>query len=296
MMQLLEKVRRIFDTNRPPMARFGADVDVYGGFETRTDPTEYYWNGQKRGGDRRHPYIIFQYTLDGWGSYREGKNWREGKAVQRCTPGTAFSALVPSDHVYCLPRESRTWTFLWVGLHHPYIVNRMARRMRECGRVLAIAPDSVLAARLLTLFEGVCRGTFRDAFALEQAQFDFLIEYDRLAHQRVYAPPQRESLLDQASAFVLKRLRTPVSVEQLAQTRGMSRSHFTHYFKAATGIAPARFVTQVRLREAAQRLVQSREKLETIARECGFADANHFCKVFRRHYHVSPGNFRKQLS
>jgi transcriptional regulator GlxA family with amidase domain len=37
------------------------------------------------------------------------------------------------------------------------------------------------------------------------------------------------------------------------------------------------------------------EKLETIARQTGFADANHLCKVFRRHLQVSPGEYRKQM-
>src|SRR5262249_8457764 len=154
-----------------------------------------------------------------------------------CTPGNAFTAIVPSDHVYYLPKESPAWTFFWVGLHHPYVVRRMSQRMAACGRVLAIPPESGLAARMVTLFEGNCQRSFRDAFALEQAQFDLLIEYERFAHQLVYAPPQRESLLDQAQAYVLKRLSTPVSVEELAATRGMSRSHYTHYFKAATGVA-----------------------------------------------------------
>ena len=245
--------------------------------------------GRKRGGDPRHPNIIYQYTLDGWGVFREGKN------VQRCGPGTAFSALIPSDHIYNLPKESPAWTFFWISIRHPYVVQRMAKRMAECGRVLAIPPESVLTARLVSIFEGIWLGGFRDAFALEQAQFEFLIEYERFAHQLAYEQPRRESLLDETRAYVLKNLRAPISVEELARMRGMSRSHFTHYFKATTGAAPAHFITEVRLREAARQLVNTRDKLATIARECGFADANHFCKVFRRHYHVSPGNSRKQL-
>jgi AraC-like DNA-binding protein len=281
-------VARIFRA-QAPRVYFDPDLDVYLGYETRTDPAEYFWPGLKRGGDPNHPYIIYQYTLDGWGIYREGKS------SQRVLPGMAFTAFVPSDHEYFLPPESKSWTFFWLSLRHPYTVARMRKRMLESGRLLVTPPDSVLAASMVSLFEGVCYNMYRDAFALEQAQLELLIEYERFGHQLVYAQPVRASLLDETRAYVLKRLHAPITIEELAQRRDMRRSHFAHYYQAATGLAPAKFVLDVRLREAEQRLIHTRDKLGAIARECGFADDNHFCKVFRRHYHVTPGNFRKQL-
>jgi len=62
-------------------------------------------------------------------------------------------------------------------------------------------------------------------------------------------------------------------------------------FKAKTGISPAAFVTEVRLKEALK-LLRTPAKLEDVAAQTGFADANHFCKVFRRHFHTSPGAYR----
>ncbi len=287
--KLHDTVARIFRDQVPHSQLFGPHIDVYGGYETRTDPKDYYWSGLKRGGDPNHPSIIYQYVLSGWGIYREGR------AAQRVEACSAFSAFIPSDHDYFLPPESPAWTFFWLSLRHPYVVRRMRERMLQSGRVLKIPADSVLVARMVSLFEGASHGTFRDQYALEQAQLDFLMEYERFGHQLQYAQPTRESLLNETRAYILKRLSSPVTIEQLAQRREMSRSHFAHYFKAETGLAPAQFVTEVRLREAEQRLIQTKAKLGAIARECGFADANHFCKVFRRHYHVSPGNFRRQV-
>jgi len=52
---------------------------------------------------------------------------------------------------------------------------------------------------------------------------------------------------------------------------------------------------EVRLEEALKRL-RTGAKLETIAAQTGFADANHFCKVFRRHFLSSPGAYRELIS
>ena len=51
------------------------------------------------------------------------------------------------------------------------------------------------------------------------------------------------------------------------------------------------FWDQVPIEETTRRLRDSGHKLGTIAQETGFAKANHLCKVFRRHFHLSPAIF-----
>jgi AraC family transcriptional regulator len=75
----------------------------------------------------------------------------------------------------------------------------------------------------------------------------------------------------------------------------MSRSHFSHYFHAATGLTPAHFMTEVRVQEAARLLLSTRAPLKQIASEWGFANVNHFGKVFRRHLYTSPAAYRRSF-
>lgn len=102
-------------------------------------------------------------------------------------------------------------------------------------------------------------------------------------------------MLQQVRAAVSSSLRQPLGVEKLAERYAMSRSHFSHYFKSVTGTTPAHFITQVRLDEVIHLLLHTSLKLEEVADETGFADANHLCKVFRRHLHMSPGELRSQI-
>jgi len=73
----------------------------------------------------------------------------------------------------------------------------------------------------------------------------------------------------------------------------MSRSHFSHFFRAHTGLTPARFATEVRIHEAARLLVETQSPLKHVSDACGFANSNHFCKVFRRFQHLSPAAYRQ---
>jgi AraC family transcriptional regulator len=106
----------------------------------------------------------------------------------------------------------------------------------------------------------------------------------------------RERLLERTRDAVLADPRRRLRVESLACERGMSRSHFSHHFKAATGLTPAAFATGVRIQEAARLLLSTGAPLKEIADALGFASVNHFCKVFRRYQHTSPTAYRRRSS
>jgi len=259
----------------------------FGSVETRLDPATYHWDGMKRLREGDHPLFFFQLTLAGWGHFE-----LYGKSPQRITPGTAFLAVVPSEHRYYLPVASPGWTFAWLGIYHPYLWKRVQKHMAAPGAVFAVEPKSAFLASAVRLVRGAFRKDFRDRFEVELALFEFVLAYERLAHQQSDPLGDRERLLDAVRKRIIGDLKRVPSVEALARDHGMSRSHFSHFFRARTGLTPARFVTETRVREAARMLVQDRASLEHVAAACGFANVNHFSRVFRRYQHLTPGAYR----
>jgi transcriptional regulator GlxA family with amidase domain len=101
--------------------------------------------------------------------------------------------------------------------------------------------------------------------------------------------------LDETRSRILAALPGTVNVADLAGQEGMSRKHFGFLFRERTGLTPAHFSTQVRVHEAARMLIETRLPLKTIASACGFANANHFSKVFRRFQQLSPASYRRTM-
>ena len=286
---LTQTLERLAALRRPRPLMSPSGQYLSADLEARPAGEAYHWDGLRRYVNPARPYIVFQYTLAGWGVYEENG------AAKRLLPGEAFAAYVPSAHIYRLPPDSPGWTFFWVMFNHPFVVARCAEVKAASVAVTTLAPDSLAVARLVHLFEGVFQGGFRDEWEQEQALFEFLWEYERHEHDRRYAPPFREQLLAEVRREVLAALEHTPDVAQLARSRGMSRSHFSHHFRAVTGLPPSQFVTQIRLEEVSRRLLETAHTLEVIAAATGFADSKHLCKVFRRHYHLSPGAFRRQM-
>lgn len=259
------------------------------GFETRRVPSEYHWNGLKRGVNPASACVLFQYTLDGWGCFVDGK------VPYRVLPGMLFTAVIPSDHCYYLPQESSHWKFFWVIVRHPYIVSRIAQKGHRVNSVTSIEPTAPLIDQMLLALKGFFSGNFRDTFEEEHALFNLLIEYERFWDRLEHSDSEREQLLTEVRAFVRQFLNRAVQIAELADVYGMTRSNFSHHFKSVTGLTPASFMMQVRLDEVTRLLLQSDLKLESIASNTGFASANHLCRVFRTRFSLSPGEFRRQM-
>jgi AraC-like DNA-binding protein len=259
--------------------------------ETRLPGSGYSWDGVKRFSKGDSPFFTAQLTLAGWGHFEPYE-----EAPRRMTPGAAFFVTVPSRHRYYLPPESPGWTFCWVEVHHPYVLERAKDRLARGGSILELNPESSLVASAVRLVRGTFRKDFHDRFEVELALFEFLLAYERLALQAGDPNGEGARLLESVRSRVLAHPARSFTVEALAAEFGMTRSHFSHFFRARTAMTPARFITEVRLREAARLLLETRSPLKQIAAACGFANVNHFSKVFRRFYQRSPGSYRPTIT
>ncbi len=99
-------------------------------------------------------------------------------------------------------------------------------------------------------------------------------------------------------APVLSHIRThlhqPLTVNALARIAHLSRSRFHTFFQEHMGRPPMDYVKRVRLAEARQRLLTSKDVLYRIAEQTGFANPYHFSREFKRLYRCTPLDFRRQ--
>jgi AraC-like DNA-binding protein len=274
----------------PPPAWWTPMTAYFGSVETRTDPSTYHWDGMKRLARGDAPLFAFQLTLAGWGNFHP-----YGRSPRRIPPGTAFIALIPSRHRYYLPAGSPGWTFGWISIYHPYLLERIAKQVNASGAVVEVAADGPLAAVVMRLLRGAIKKDFRNRFEVELALFQFLVACEQSAHQARASSGEGEQLIEAVRARVEAGLPHALNVNALAADYGMSRTHFSHFFRSRTGLTPARFAAEVRVHRATRLLLDRRATLEQIALDCGFANANYFCKVFRRFQHMSPASYRRRI-
>lgn len=101
--------------------------------------------------------------------------------------------------------------------------------------------------------------------------------------------------LDNACRYIDDNLSRPIRLGQLARIAHCSPFHFQRQFKAYTGLNPAQYVQNKRLRRAMLQLA-SRPQLSVtdIAFDAGFDFAESFSHVFKKRFGVTPTEFRNK--
>ncbi|OZI21081.1 AraC family transcriptional regulator [Bordetella genomosp. 9] len=82
------------------------------------------------------------------------------------------------------------------------------------------------------------------------------------------------------------------TVAELAERMGSSRSVFAERFLAVTGMTPVRYLTELRMRLAAQWLRDGRMSIEGAAYELGYGSQAAFSRAFKRIVGHTPGAAR----
>lgn len=257
--------------------------------EHRTLSDRYYWDSQTRALLGREKFVVFQYTLAGRGRFElPGRSW----SVE---PGDAFTAIVPSSSRYFLPPESDSWTFFFLLITHPFTVERLTALADRHGPVSSWRAESPAVRRAADLCVACEKRHFSDEFAEEQSLLDWTVECERQARLVSKPGAERDQLLDRLRRLTLESLPMAAGVDQAAELFGMSRTHFTHYFKRQTGLSPGRFMMQLRLQTAADLLRRTSAPIKSIAAATGYGGPDLFCKAFKRNFGLTPGRFRKGM-
>ena len=84
------------------------------------------------------------------------------------------------------------------------------------------------------------------------------------------------------------------TVAELAAEMGSSRSVFAERFLAVTGMTPVKYLTELRMRLAAQLISRDRESIETVAFRLGYGSLAAFSRAFKRIIGQPPGALRAQ--
>ncbi len=99
--------------------------------------------------------------------------------------------------------------------------------------------------------------------------------------------------LRRATEFIEQNCLRNIRLEELSNLTGLSQSHFSHSFKASTGLAPHDWQMNARLSRAKELLRAGDHPLTAIAAETGFSDHAHFSRVFRKHVGLAPSQWKK---
>jgi AraC family transcriptional regulator len=101
--------------------------------------------------------------------------------------------------------------------------------------------------------------------------------------------------LRRVTELVHARIEDDLTLDEMAESAGLSPAHFSRMFRKSTGESPHRFVLRHRVERAKEMLCTAEGRVMDVAVACGFKTQQHFARAFRRMYGVSPTEYRQEF-
>jgi AraC family transcriptional regulator len=133
--------------------------------------------------------------------------------------------------------------------------------------------------------------------SVEQAMAVALVKDHAVRHRplQVYRGGLGSARLRMIKELVNAKMEDDLSLDDMAQSVGLSTAHFARMFRKSTGATPHQFVLRQRLERAKAMLRAPDARVLDVAVACGFKTQQHFAQVFRDVWGVSPTEYRQDL-
>ena len=93
--------------------------------------------------------------------------------------------------------------------------------------------------------------------------------------------------------YIEEHLDESITLIQLARVAGYSPYHAAHLFSALLGVSPLRYIRQLRLSSAAEKIRDENDAILQIAFDYQFDSHEGFTKAFSRQFGMSPREYRR---
>lgn len=146
-----------------------------------------------------------------------------------------------------------------------------------CGRIypaIAMAPASYNEASHALLY-------------LKSQHTNGILFYSKLK--------KKESQVDKVIDHIHSHFSENLTLESVADQFHLNSSYLSRIFKAETGDNFTDFVIAIRMGKAVKLMHNPELKTYEIGQMVGYDNANHFSKIFRKHFGVTPTEYRRNL-
>lgn len=217
-------------------------------------------------------------------------NFKKGSSIvsrgKRYSVGPQSLLLIPENVEFdCLgaPDFSHLWMCFYLNYPHlasirtPVSINLTLALKDMLG---VIRKQLVRGAQKVELFhasQSALHSTFAEVFKKHKLP--------------LASNPKLISVLD----FIRNRMSNPPGNAELADYAHWSEGAFIRWFKQHLGLPPAQYSLKMRLQHASSLLAFGDESIDEIAFMCGFANRNHFSRVFSLQFKQGPSSFRKNF-
>ena len=204
------------------------------------------------------------------------------------------------------PRQEQHYEYFAVDRPEVYWVHFTGSDVRNILRHYTIPLDknviySGSSATYAYLFKEMihelqtCRTGFEELTEMYLRQIFLLIQRSWEERKPTVSSYLQEEI-DYARKYFNEHYNEDISIEEYAQSRGMSVSWFLRNFKQMTMKSPMQYILTIRINNAVSLLETTDYNVTEISTLVGYDNPLYFSRIFKKQKGVSPSDYRKTLA
>lgn len=255
----------------------------------------------------RHEYIEVVYILSGSATHViEDKSYAAKK-------GDLYIINVNTAHKFCVSEDSSEPFVVYDLMFTPEFFDRSLagnytfESLGDSYMFQSLAHESQesigVSESLFTMFSELFKRMYAEYKGRESGYMEIIRAYllqvlitaIRMKDgQKNSASRNKERAVHDAISYIEEHYRSPITMQELADTVYLSPDYLGRIFRQITGESISARIQRVRIRHACYLLTATERTVADIAVDCGFRDTKFFYHVFKKHMGISPGDYRSQ--
>lgn len=150
-------------------------------------------------------------------------------------------------------------------------------------------------------FKNVISGYIKaDADVTDIYFFNSLSQCQKAAYMYVDIPIEKRmenyDYIEIAKKYIQEHFSEDISLTQISKHVCLSPSYFSRYFKNKTGKNIIDYINDLRIEKSKDLIVSTNENIITIYKTVGFKSKNHYYRLFKERYGVTPLQYRTTIT
>lgn len=249
-------------------------------------------------GDLEHNTILFK---SHWHEHLELWYLKRGKALithgghqNEITDGDL--AIANSNEIHSAYAQSRDIEYYCIIIDPKFFSTELSRGHFVFQNI--ISDDNAVKKVFEEIFEEHKNHKVGFDMAIKAKLYELLVYLVRnyisrhITQEEYVARVNKLERIQPVMTYIERHYNTEISYLELAKLLNVSKYHFCHLFKEATGKTVVQYINDIRLDKAYNLLKNTDMNITQISMSVGFNDMNYFSRLFRKHKNVSPSSVR----
>lgn len=132
-----------------------------------------------------------------------------------------------------------------------------------------------------------------DRMRMLNSFFNLLLTVSASTGGRLLDSPKQSSTLVKLTEYIEENYTVPISLEDLADTFGLSKQYIMRLFRQQLGTTVSRYVNTVKLRKSLDLLRFTGLSVAEIAYSLGYSSSYYFCRLFKQYFSLTPTEYQR---